>query len=206
MPQSQTLCNMLKKAILEHTTVSERKRLQVLLSSTELADCRPSQVLRQMQALLGTWVSCFDNSLLKELFIQCPLPMVQMVLASVLELSLSTLAALANKIAPSQLCVAAASSEAHTSSTLAAVLRTNRFPTPKPTSPKQDDTAEIHADIQQLADLVASNLTTRDDDTSVRHFGERRHFGRSTHHSPRTFCRPSSAGQFLESLPACWYH
>ncbi|KAH7945590.1 hypothetical protein HPB49_013233 [Dermacentor silvarum] len=176
-PPNQTPYDTLKKAILERAAISERKRLQVLLSSTELGDHRPSELPSQMQALIGTRVSCFNGSLLKELFKQRLPHAVQIALPSTSELNLTALAVLADKVCelePSQLSVAAASSEVHTSSRFAAALPTNQFPTPEPTSPEQDDIAEIHADIPRLRDLVASKLTTRDDDTSARHFGDRR--------------------------------
>ncbi|KAL1469957.1 hypothetical protein MTO96_024722 [Rhipicephalus appendiculatus] len=145
----------------------------MVLSPTELGDRRPSQLLRQIQALLGVRASSFDDVLLKELFIQRLPPMVQMVLTTASELNLSSLAALADKvyeIAPSQLPVPDTSSESHTSTTLAATLPASRSSTPNTSSSRQDDITDLRADIQRLTDLIASNLTTTADDASVRHF------------------------------------
>ncbi|KAH7935482.1 hypothetical protein HPB52_008449 [Rhipicephalus sanguineus] len=142
-PLGQTLYDTLKKAILERTAISERRRLQMLLPPTELGDRRPSQLLRQMQALLGVRASSFDDALLKNLY----------------------------EIAPSQLPVPNTSSESRTSTTLAATLSSSRSPTPSTSSSSQDDITDLRADIQRLTDIVASNLTTTADDASAV-FGE----------------------------------
>ncbi|XP_037515443.1 uncharacterized protein LOC119391865 [Rhipicephalus sanguineus] len=208
-PLSQTPYDTLKKAILERTAISERRRLQMLLSPTELGDRRPSQLLRQMQALLGVRASSFDDVLLRELFIQRLPPMVQMVLTTASELNLSSLAALADKvyeIAPSQLPVPDTSSESRTSTTLAATLPASQSSTPNPSSSRQDDITDPRADIQRLTDLIASNLTTTADDASVRHFRHEQRFSRSRPNSPARFRRPSPASHSSESPPPCWYH
>ncbi|KAH6937584.1 hypothetical protein HPB50_001864 [Hyalomma asiaticum] len=186
-PLSQTPYDTLKKAILERTAVSERRRLQMLLSSSELRDRRPSQLVGQMAALLGVRASSFYDVLLKELFIQRLPPMAQMVLTTVSELSPSSLAALANKvykIASSQLTVPDTSSETRTSTTLAHV-------------PRSDVACQSVVNLEyffvkRLTDLIASNLTTTADDASTRHFGHEQRFSRCRRNSPARFRRPSS--------------
>ncbi|KAH6932602.1 hypothetical protein HPB50_008023 [Hyalomma asiaticum] len=85
-PLRQTPYDTSKKAVLVRTAVTERKRLQMFLSPTDLGDRHPSQLLRQ--------------------FIQRLPPVVLMALTTALDLNLSTLVTIAEKlceIAPPQL-------------------------------------------------------------------------------------------------------
>ncbi|XP_064463309.1 uncharacterized protein LOC135374241 [Ornithodoros turicata] len=88
----------LKAAILDRTTASERKRIHQLLIAKELGDRRRSQLLRDMQALLGERAPTFDQALLKKLFFQRLPANVQMILATASDLQLPQLAAHADKI------------------------------------------------------------------------------------------------------------
>ncbi|XP_064475435.1 uncharacterized protein LOC135389301 [Ornithodoros turicata] len=97
-PLSTDPYDTLKKALIERTTASERKRLQQLLSAEDLGDRRPSQLLRHMQNLLGTRGSTTDEPLLKEMFLQRLPPTVQMLLATATNLPIADLAAHADKI------------------------------------------------------------------------------------------------------------
>ncbi|XP_064475354.1 uncharacterized protein LOC135389219 [Ornithodoros turicata] len=81
----------LKTAILDRTTLTERKRLQQLLNTEELGDRRPSQLLRSMEALLGDRAPTFDAQL-RELFMQRLPSQVQMILAAASSLPLANLA------------------------------------------------------------------------------------------------------------------
>ena len=58
----------LKMVMIKCTTESKQRRLQQLFSSEELGDRKPSQLLRQLQKLLGDKV--IDASFLRELFLQ----------------------------------------------------------------------------------------------------------------------------------------
>lgn len=97
-PPAQNPYDALQAAILDRTTASERQRLQQLLTTEELGDRRPSQLLRHMQSLLGERAQSFDASLLKELFLQRLPANVQMILATATSLPLPELAAHADKI------------------------------------------------------------------------------------------------------------
>ncbi|XP_064465457.1 uncharacterized protein LOC135377013, partial [Ornithodoros turicata] len=97
-PLSTDPYDTLRKALIERTTASERKRLQQLLSAEDLGDRRPSQLLRHMQNLLGTRASTIDEPLLKEMFLQRLPPTVQMLLATATNLPIVDLAAHADKI------------------------------------------------------------------------------------------------------------
>ena len=88
----------LKTALIGRTATSEQRRLQQLLNSEELGDCKPSQLLRRMQQLLGDKATIIDQSFLCELFIQRLPPMVRMVLASTDKMTLTKLAELADKV------------------------------------------------------------------------------------------------------------
>ncbi|XP_064475642.1 uncharacterized protein LOC135389536 [Ornithodoros turicata] len=81
-PLSATPYEDLKAAISARTTLSERKRLQQLLSAEDLGNRTPSQLLRHMRTLLGSRATTMDEPLPKELFLQRLPPTVQMLLAT----------------------------------------------------------------------------------------------------------------------------
>ncbi|KAM7288102.1 uncharacterized protein ISCGN_031791 [Ixodes scapularis] len=60
----------LKAELIKRTSASEHQRLQQLLTSEELGDRTPSQLLRRLQQLLGERAATFDPALLRELFLQ----------------------------------------------------------------------------------------------------------------------------------------
>lgn len=89
----------LKRTLLARTTVSERERLQQLLSTEGLGDRRPTQLLRQMKCLLSESRFDVDLRLLRELFIQRLPSNIQQVLAvSPPETDLETLAVTADRV------------------------------------------------------------------------------------------------------------
>lgn len=69
----------LKTELIKRTTASERKKLQLLFTSEELGDCKPTQLLRRMQQLLGNRPGMTDESLRE--FLQRLPPNVRMLLA-----------------------------------------------------------------------------------------------------------------------------
>ena len=109
-PPDENPYDTLKGQLIGRTAASEQKRLQLLLNAEELGDRKPTQLLRRMQQLMGD--KRIDDSLVRELFLQCLPTNVRMVLASTgATVSLSDLAQLADKImevaAPSISAVAA---------------------------------------------------------------------------------------------------
>lgn len=88
----------LKTELISRTSASERKRLHQLLSTEDLGDLKPSQLLRRMYQLLGDRATTFDTSLLRELFLQRLPAQVRMVLASAGDLALPALAEMADNV------------------------------------------------------------------------------------------------------------
>ena len=89
----------LKDKLLLRTTVSEQRRLQTLLTTVELGDRTPSQLLREMQRLLGESVQQIDQALIRELFLQRLPPSIRMIMASTgPDISLDAQATLADKM------------------------------------------------------------------------------------------------------------
>ena len=99
-PPEATPYDILKQQLIKRTTASEQRRLQQLLSTKELGDRKPTQLLRQMQQLLGDAPEIADGSFIRELFLQRLPGNVRMVLASAgPDVTLEGLAQLADKVA-----------------------------------------------------------------------------------------------------------
>ena len=98
-PPAETPYKQLKAELTRRTSASEQRRIKELLSNKELEDCTPSQVLWQIQQLLGNMATTMDTTLLRELFLQHLPSNVWMVLTpSAAALSLKQLAQLADRI------------------------------------------------------------------------------------------------------------
>lgn len=98
-PPKTRLYDFLRKQLVKCTAISEKRRLQQLLTSEELGDHKPPQLLRRMQQLLGDRTIDADNALVRELFLQWLLTNIQVVLASTPDTtSLDELAQLADRI------------------------------------------------------------------------------------------------------------
>lgn len=99
LPPPEDAYDNLKATILRRTSESEGSRLRQLLTTEELGDRRPTQLLHRMRQLIGGRSLDTHDSLLRELFIQRLPPGMRMILASAAEMSLDKLAEMADKIA-----------------------------------------------------------------------------------------------------------
>lgn len=96
-PDAEKPYDVLKAALCRRTAISEEKRLKELLSSEEIGDRKPSQVLRRMQQLAGG--QAVDQKLLRSLFLQKLPRSVQQIAAAVGDkVELSELAEMADSI------------------------------------------------------------------------------------------------------------
>ena len=98
-PPEENPYDILKAQLIKRTAASEQRRLQQLLSTEELGDRNPTQLLRQLQQLAGNTPGLLDGNFLKELFLQRLPSLVRMVLASTRDgTPIEDLAQLADKI------------------------------------------------------------------------------------------------------------
>ena len=96
-PPEERPYDTLKAHLVKRTTASAQHKLQQLISSEELGDQKPSQLLRRMQQLLGDTADA--TPFLRELFLQRLPANVRMVLASTdSSTELPKLAELADKV------------------------------------------------------------------------------------------------------------
>ncbi|XP_064479357.1 uncharacterized protein LOC135392581 [Ornithodoros turicata] len=97
-PPDEKPYDTLKEQLISRTSASEQRRIQQLLTSEELGDRRPTQLLRRLQQLLGEKASTIDETLLRELFLQRLPASVRMILASAKSTTLSDIANMADNI------------------------------------------------------------------------------------------------------------
>lgn len=98
-PPEDTPYDTLKTQLIKRTAATDQQKLQQLLSTEELGDRRPTQLLRRMQQLVGNTPGLADGALLRELFLQRLPATVRMVLASAdSSTPLTELAQMADKI------------------------------------------------------------------------------------------------------------
>lgn len=138
-PPSPAPYDKIKEELVRRTSASEQRRLQQLLTSEELGDRKPSQLLRRMQQLLGDRSTSIDASILRELFLQRLPANVRMVLTSSADISVDALAELADKIMDI---------------TSPPVLN----PISASASTEQSELARLRADIEKLTDRVMTSL------------------------------------------------
>ena len=185
-PPAQDRYDALKSELIKRTSSSEQKRLQQLLTSEELGDRKPSQLLRRMQQLMGS--STLQENLLKQLFLQRLPQNAQLILASTRDaMDIAQLADLADKIMETS---------SHAVSTLAAF---SSAPATAPPAPP-GDIQRLQAQISHLTTQVqalSSRLMDRGR-SGDRHYNDRRQ--RSDSRGAPSRRSPS------QQQGECWYH
>ncbi|XP_038071805.1 uncharacterized protein LOC119740534 [Patiria miniata] len=175
-PPSEAPYTTLKKELIKRTSQSEQKRLHQLLTTEELGDRKPSQLLRKMQQLLGE--RTLEPSIMKQLFLQRLPTNARLILASTSEeVDIDQLAKLADKImevSPTQAPVSA---------------HITTIESPPPTEIQQ-----LRAEVANLASMI-STLTSRPRERSR---------SRSQPRRQRTDDRRSAATATHDA--ECWYH
>lgn len=97
-PPTTSQYQHLKQELLRRFQASATERLSRLLSTEELGDSKPSQLLRRLYALLGEKARTFDEDCLRELFLRRLPSSVRSLLVVSQASSLSDLALLADKL------------------------------------------------------------------------------------------------------------
>jgi len=98
-PPENAPYDALRTQLIKRTAATDQQKLQQLLSTEELGDRRPTQLLRRMQQLVGNTPGLTDGALLRELFLLRLPATVCMVLASANSSTpLTKLAQMADKI------------------------------------------------------------------------------------------------------------
>ncbi|XP_064486038.1 uncharacterized protein LOC135398579 [Ornithodoros turicata] len=190
-PSPSTPYDQLKKALLQRTTLSSRSRLQQLLSTEELGDRRPSQLLQRMRQLLGDQSASVDDDLLRELFLQRLPQNVQMVLATAADMTLDQLATLADAVMEVANPAVAAVFPA---------LPPSEPARPQPRLPPQSTIDDLCREFRSLAAVIAACHASRPDTHLRRQSRDRS--GRRTRRSPST----NRAASRDRSPAMCWYH
>ncbi|XP_064482614.1 uncharacterized protein LOC135395311 [Ornithodoros turicata] len=181
-PPASRPFDRLKEELVRRTTASEQRRLQQLITSEELGDRKPSQLLRRMQQLLGNHASSVDASIVRELFLQRLPSNVRMILSSSDSIPLDELAQLADKIMDNM-------SLSIATPALSAVVAQPE---------EQSELARLRADVAKLTELVISSLRIpRSRSPSPAPPRTRSSSFRRRRRSPR----PSDPDSTL-----CWYH
>jgi len=67
-PPEDTPYEILKRELTRRTSASKQHRLQQLLTTEEIGDHKPSQLLRRIQQLLGDKAATMDATLMQEFF------------------------------------------------------------------------------------------------------------------------------------------
>ena len=127
-PPAEQPYEILKRELMNCTSVSEQQRLQQLLTTEEHGDCKLSQVLWRIQQLLGVKAATMDTTFLRELFLQRLPANVHMVLIpSAGDLNLEQLAQLADWIMETSPTLTIATNQTSTDTTTQLTTQVNEL-------------------------------------------------------------------------------
>ena len=177
-PPTTNQYDTLKRELIQRTTASEQKRLHQLLSTEELGDRKPSQVLRKMRQLLGD--QQLDEGILRQLFMQ-RLPMnVQLILAPTAgTLPVDQVATMADKIL-----------EVPTPASISAI-----NPLAPSSTSHSTEVADLRCQVNQLTSQVESLVSQLQLQSHAR--------GRS---KSRSSFSPRNSYPAAQPPQYCWYH
>ncbi|KAH6939388.1 hypothetical protein HPB50_017748 [Hyalomma asiaticum] len=175
-PLNDALYQRLKQSILDRTTTSESARLRHLLTTEELGDRRPSQLLNSMRQLLRSSDVDSNGALFRELFLQRLPQSTRPVLAAAGDLTLDRLAQLADRVHDA------------TSATVAALSST----------PESSVVSRLESRIDQLAASIDAFRTSPHDHRGVSTRQGHRAFSPSSprSRSPRDYQHDSQTNVF----------
>ncbi|XP_064479967.1 uncharacterized protein LOC135393482 [Ornithodoros turicata] len=190
-PSPSTPYHQLKQALLQRTTLSSRSRLQQLLSTEELGDRRPSQLLRRMRQLLGDQSASVDDALLRDLFLQRLLQNVQIVKATAADMTLDQLDTLGDAVMEVANTAVAAVFPA---------LPPSEPDRPQPRQLPLSTIDDLCREFRSLAALIAASHASRPKKHIRRQRRDRR--GLRPRRSPST----NRSASRDRSPALCWYH
>lgn len=173
----------LKDELIRRTTASEQRRLQQLLTSEELGDRKPTDLLRRMHQLLGDRPDRVEEPIFRELFLQRLPSNVRMILSASEIASTEALARMADRIMEVN-TPAIATLSSTTPSSNQAVDRLERL---------NDVVLQLSRKMDQLSSEVSSLRVTESSFSSNRRGSSR--------FRPRASRSPSA-----EASGLCWYH
>ncbi|CAH8539606.1 unnamed protein product [Schistosoma intercalatum] len=167
----------IKAAVIQRTSLSDEKRLQQLLTSCELGDKRPSQLLRHMRQLAGPYK--LDETLLKQMWLQrLPHNVRQILSISGTSVTLDDLADMADKMM-----------EIYPDSRGINAVQPSCKDAMNPPLDIQQQMSHLTRQLASLQATIATILSRR-----PRSMSRRRSLSRHRHRSPKR-----AAGM-------CWYH
>lgn len=190
----------LKQTLIQRHSISEEKKLEELLSNTELGDRKPSDLYRSMEILAGT-SSTVGQDLLKQLWMKKLPPVINIALVASGKSNLQELADMADKIwdvsQPRQI---------HEM-----ILKPKASSIPPDLVDMFSALACKYDEVKnEVAELKKIILNDRIHNNFQQHENRRRHSSRSSDRSPIRYSSRSSSrtrsNTFNESGPYCWYH
>lgn len=188
-PPDEGSYDTLRETLISRTTESEERRLRQLLTSEELGDRKPTELLRCMLQLLGDKQNSIDGVILRELFLQRLPTQVRMILSTSTSESLETLARMADQIIDVS------------SPGILQIRQEPQWVNPVLTPPLSDD---------RLMELLEANraLTAKVEQLSKNVADLRLDRRRSTTRSRQVFYgrRSRSRSQSPRTGEMCWYH
>ena len=178
-PPKEKQYAILKDTLIQRTSASEQRRVQLLLNEEVLGDRKPSQLLRRMHQLLGG--QKIETGILRQLFLQRLPPNIRLILASTSDsTTVDDLAILADRLVETQV------------PTISQVL---------PSSEMQDLKEQLSQLTKQVSSLQVQ-LERQRSRSRPRSRGQPRNRGHAANSNPARV-HPDST---TSSITHCWYH